>query len=96
MPVCAAWALLQATLITVLRGLQGYFLGAFERGELAVKGAPGAAAAGDDPAAVFSAWLRRQYSAFVAALLGLLASPAVDARTQVGPPGGRLHPFLPR
>lgn len=67
-----------------LRSLQEFFVGALERGELSTRPPAAPAVAGQaGPAAVFAAWLRRQYAAFLSAALRLLAAPAADARTQV-------------
>lgn len=68
-----------------MHSLRLFFLGAFERGELsggrASDPAPGAQQQ-QSPEAVFSAWLLRQYSAYVSVLLALLTS-GPEARTQV-------------
>lgn len=70
---------------STVHSLRLFFLGAFERGELsggrASEPAP-VAQQQQSPEAVFSAWLLRQYSAYVSALLALLTS-GPDARTQV-------------
>ena len=73
-----------------LHSLEIFFRGAFKRGDVGSKAPPpaaggpavAAAAAAPPPEAVFGAWLRRQYTAYTAALLGLLGG-AADAPTQV-------------
>lgn len=64
----------------MLHHLRSFFIDAFDRGDLSVAPPP----EGDDsPQAQFGAWLRRQYLAYTAALLGLVGARGADARTQV-------------
>lgn len=69
--------------VTIIQALKTYFIGCFEREELTAEperleaAAPAAA-----PAAVYSAWLRRQYASAIAALLAIISSDA-DPRVQV-------------
>jgi hypothetical protein len=69
---------LQAT--PVLHSLRLFFIDCFGRGDLSIKPPPAADAS---PAAVYAAWLHRQYTAYLAALLRLLGSAASGPRAQV-------------
>lgn len=51
---------------------------------LQVEGGDGGAGPSDQPEDVYRQWLRRQYDAYVAALLALLHRQAVKPATQVG------------
>ena len=68
----------------LLCSLTLFFLDSFERGEL--EAAPPQSAAGtgaSSPDAVHAAWLRRQYAAFVSALVALVGGASPQAREQV-------------
>lgn len=68
--------------LPIIQGLKVYFVGCFEREELQTNAAAPPAGQPQDPQAVYSAWLHRQFSSCITALLANLTS-GTDARTQL-------------
>ena len=69
--------------LPIIQGLKVYFVGCFEREELQTNTeAPLAGESQQDPRAVYIAWVHRQFSTCITALLTNLSS-GTDARTQL-------------
>ncbi|GFH10938.1 CBF domain-containing protein, partial [Haematococcus lacustris] len=82
----------EAVLRASLQALKLFFIDASHDGALASdtpsstisSPPPSASAAGDDAVGVYCAWVRRQYSNYIAACMQLIASSQSSASTQVG------------